>query len=167
MTVEIERRFLTTTQDWREKVIYMSEALITQCYPPELQAEGTFVRIRQTKGDKFTLYEKGVKGISDGLSCSEEEVRISKGDADHFFSNCYNRVLSKLRQNSFYQGFILHIDQFLEIRGEEASLVVIEIEFSTLDEARNYVPPKWLGHEITGKHKWSNFELCVNGIPLD
>jgi len=165
--VEIERRFLPTTLDWKKEAEWVKSKLIFQCYPTALQEKDKFVRIRETVDENRTSYELCIKGPSDGLSCSEDEIAISESEAREYFLNCDKRMLTKLRHVLCWKGVFIEVDQFQKIRCEDTKLVICEIEFETVNEAKAFEPPAWLGKEITGLHHWSNFDLCLNGIPWD
>jgi adenylate cyclase len=49
--------------------------------------------------------------------------------------------------------------------GRLAGLIVVEVEFSTRQEAEEFEPPAWFGDELTGDPRWSNAALAAHGKP--
>lgn len=43
-------------------------------------------------------------------------------------------------------------------------LVVVEVEFKTLDQMNKWVKPDWLGIEITGNNRYSNITLAKKNL---
>ena len=51
--------------------------------------------------------------------------------------------------------------------GELAGLAVVEVEFSSGEEAGDFAPPGWFGRELTGDARYSNASLALDGRPPD
>jgi len=44
--------------------------------------------------------------------------------------------------------------------GARAGLQVVEVEFSSEAQAREFAPPAWFGREVTGDRRYTNAELA-------
>jgi len=43
----------------------------------------------------------------------------------------------------------------------------LEVEFSTKEEADNFIVPSWIKKEVTGDVRYRNCYLAQNNIPLE
>ena len=58
----------------------------------------------------------------------------------------------------------MEIDIFL---GALYGLKICEVEFSTEEEAKSFVPPVWFGAEVTNDSRFKNKNLALKGqIPI-
>jgi CYTH domain-containing protein len=171
MKDEVERRFFTTSTAWQDLIDPQLDRFIVQAYPDELQAEGEFGRIRDTLlPDGTHVFEIGRKLEAQGFNTPEDEQETLQAEAERLFRAAGLNTLRKWR--SFLPlgpGVTVMIDRFTHIRGDRVDdLVISEIEFSgaAVATAADFEPPVWIGVEITGRHEWSNVNLCRRGIPL-
>ncbi|WP_233073612.1 CYTH domain-containing protein [Motilimonas eburnea] len=144
---EIERKFLLAgefKQDAR------SSERITQGYLNSAPERCVRVRI---KGEQGFLT---IKGISDaaGLSRFEWERKIPLSEAQALLALCEPGVIDKTRYLVEVGQHTYEVDEFY---GENAGLVVAEIELSHVDE--QFVKPSWLGEEVTGDKRYYNSQL--------
>lgn len=51
--------------------------------------------------------------------------------------------------------------------GRLRGLLIVELEFTQLSEAKAFRPPTWFGREVTDCQAYSNYALAVNGLPPD
>lgn len=144
MAIEIERKFLLTNDNWREQISQSTR--IAQGY---LATDPT-VRVR-VKGNAGFLTIKGKS--TDGISRAEFEYPIPAADALELLKLCPN-VLDKTRHLVEYAGFVWEIDEF---HGENAGLIVAEIELPAVDTA--FEKPDWVGTEVTGDVRYYNSML--------
>ena len=42
-----------------------------------------------------------------------------------------------------------------------SDLVIVEVEFASLEEAGAFTPPTWFGEEVTGNKQYSNAQLTL------
>ena len=42
-----------------------------------------------------------------------------------------------------------------------SDLVIVEVEFASLEEAEAFTPPSWFGEEVTGNKQYSNAQLAL------
>ncbi|MFT7645015.1 MAG: CYTH domain-containing protein [Candidatus Paceibacteria bacterium] len=165
---EIERCFLTTSLKWLSLIDENQYRHIHQGYPPTLQEEeGEFSRICATsQQDGSFKYELYIKGLSDGPKSLEDVQEITEVEARKYFKSCIKQTLiKKLYGLPLGDDPVVEIGRFIYICHEYSKLVISKVRFDTIEEAQAFVPPDWIGEEITGDHKWSNFSLCINGEP--
>ena len=146
MGVEIERKFLVRGDGWKA----MGQgALLRQGYLSS--APDRIVRVR-IEGDKAMLT---IKGRSSGMTRNEWEYSIPVEDAQAFLDTlCERPLIEKKRYRIAYQGMLWEIDEFL---GENAGLVVAEIELESEDQA--FAKPEWIGDEVTHDARYFNANL--------
>jgi adenylate cyclase len=46
-----------------------------------------------------------------------------------------------------------------------AGLVLVEVEFDSVEAADAFEPPEWFGQEVTDADGWNNASLAVGGVP--
>lgn len=160
MAIEIERKFLLSSEDWRQET-------------------DNGVRIKQgyfNNTDNFTLRVRTfnarayltIKGPSNGLSRSEFEYEIPLLDAQKMFQEfCGTRIVEKIRyQIPEANGVgVWEIDEYL---GDNLGLFTAELELPS--EETSFVKPQWLGEEVTTVKKYSNGSLSrhpYNQWPLE
>jgi adenylate cyclase len=149
MGVEIERKFLLANEGWR----WQGEAtLMRQGY---LVADATrTVRVR-IEGERAVIT---VKGKSVGASRGEWEYPIPVPDAAELLDGlCEQPLVEKIRHRIPLGGHVWEVDEFL---GQNAGLVVAEIELGSEDEA--FEKPEWIGQEVTGEKRYYNSQLIRN-----
>ena len=71
-------------------------------------------------------------------------------------------VITKERYRIPYQSFTIELDLF---SGAYPDLVLAEIEFSSQEEAASFVPPDWLGREVTYDTHYHNSYLSRRTEP--
>lgn len=150
MPVEIERKFLVEGDAWRGQVA--SESHIMQGYlasSPEVT-----VRVR-VKGDQAFLT---IKGESRGVTRREYEYPIPVVDAEEMLRDLAALPpIDKVRHRIPLDGHVWELDVFA---GENAGLVMAEIELSAEDEA--FAMPDWVGREVSDDARYFNVNLAKN-----
>lgn len=146
MAIEIERKFLLNSPDWRNAV--QQSTRIAQGY---LNTDpGRTVRVR-IKGNQGYLTIKGQS--EDGISRAEFEYPIPQADAEALLKLCPN-VLDKTRHLIEQDELVWEIDEF---HGENQGLIVAEIELPRVDAA--FFHPPWLGEEVSSDPRYYNSAL--------
>ena len=148
MAQEIERKFLVAGDSWRALAVgqpycqgYIATAHI-----------GQSVRIR-TVGNQGYLT---IKGPVRGLSRAEFEYKIPVEDAQEMLETlCPHPLIEKTRYRLPVDDVVWEIDEFF---GENAGLVVAEVELSSEDQ--QIVLPAWVGQEVTGEARYYNASLA-------
>ena len=146
MAFEIERKFLVTSQDFKDMATH-SEA-IEQGYLNR-EPERT-VRVR-VLGDKGYIT---VKSKNSGAVRHEWEYEIPVSDAREMLANCLGLIV-KRRWYVPYAGHVWEVDEF---GGRHEGLVVAEIELS--DESETFDRPAFVGMEVTGDPRYYNSTLA-------
>lgn len=147
MGKEVERKFLLRSDAWRDEV-HRSIRLV-QGYLA--RSEGSAVRVR-IDGDTAEL---NIKHTLDGIDRLEFEYPIPLDDAREMLEQVAMRpLIEKTRHLVEYAGHLWEIDEFF---GDNAGLVVAEIELEDADEA--FERPPWLGEEVSHDVRYYNSNL--------
>lgn len=148
MALEIERKFLVTSDAWRAQA--RSRELLRQGYLES--GERSSIRVR-TAGDKAWL---NIKAKRSGMTRLEFEYLIPRQDADEILDElCKGPRVEKYRHEIPLGPHTWEVDEFL---GDNQGLIVAEIELS--DEAEQFERPAWLGEEVTHDERYYNFNLA-------
>lgn len=150
MSLEIERKFLVKGD---YKSFSHQHVEIAQGYLSSVPERSVRVRI---KGDQGFLTVKGI-GSDGGVSRFEWEKEISLTDARDLLQLCEAGKIEKIRYLVEVENHIFEVDEF---SGDNAGLVVAEVELSAVDE--QFEKPNWLGEEVTGVEKYYNSALSRN-----
>ena len=143
---EIERKFLVAG-DFREEV--SGAGRIVQGYLSSTPGRTVRVRIRDGRGYLT------IKGPARGLTRFEWEKEIPADEAEQLLALCTEGVIDKTRHLvPASDGHVWEVDEF---HGDNAGLVVAEIELDSEDEP--FVRPAWLGAEVTGDRRYYNSSL--------
>ena len=148
MGTEIERKFLLKSNDWRAGA---RGERFRQGYLSSQKERTVRVRIA---GETATLT---IKGPPSGITRTEFEYPIPLDDAAVMLDQlCEHPLIDKIRYVVEYAGTQWEIDEFM---GENAGLVVAEVELEREDQA--FVAPPWLGAEVTGDSRYQNSNLVL------
>lgn len=146
MALEIERKFLLASADWRAQVT--RSEVMCQAY---LGGEGASVRVR-IAGPLAWL---NIKELRMGASRREFEYPVPLEDALQLMSLCRGGRIEKTRHTVPHGGFTWEIDEF---SGANAGLVVAEIELDVVGQ--EFPRPPWLGREVTDEERYYNVALA-------
>ena len=145
MGIEIERKFLVEGDAWR---VGASPSRIVQGFlsrDPE-----RIVRVRLRDGEAFLT----IKGKGSGLARVEVEMAIPAEEARQLLPLCLPPLIEKTRHLVTWAGHLWEIDEFY---GDNAGLVVAEVELAAEDEI--FERPPWLGQEVSEDFRYSNAAL--------
>jgi adenylate cyclase len=146
MGIEIERKFLLASEAWRG---LGRPTLMRQGYLCADPVRTVRVRI---EGECAVIT---IKSKSVGASRGEWEYDIPVPDAAELLERlCEQPLVEKVRHRIEHAGHVWEVDEFL---GENAGLVVAEIELGAEDEA--FERPDWIGREVTGDQRYYNSSL--------
>lgn len=149
MAQEIERKFLVTDLSWRQSA---EGKLYRQGYLPTRNL--TTVRVR-VAGDRGYLT---IKGPTNGVSRLEFEYDIPLADAEDMLDNlCEPPLVEKRRYRIDVGDHLWEVDEFL---GENAGLVLAEVELTSEDESFDL--PAWAGEEVSHDARYYNANLAKN-----
>jgi adenylate cyclase len=146
MAEEIERKFLVSNDSWRPGA---GGTRFRQGYL-STDPERT-VRVR-LEGERGVLT---IKGLSRGICRAEFEYPIPAAEAAVLLDTlCLQPLIEKTRYRVEHGGHIWEIDEFA---GDNAGLVLAEVELSSEDEAVEL--PLWVGAEVSSDPRYFNANL--------
>jgi adenylate cyclase len=150
MPVEIERKFLVVGDAWREG-ISRSEPMV-QGYLAGPPAARCSLRVR-IAGDAAFI---NIKSATTGVVRDEYEYAIPADDAHRMLETLAGNVVAKVRHHVDVDNHLFEVDEF---GGENAGLVVAEIELAAVDAA--FPRPPWLGREVSHLVRYYNLNLAT------
>ena len=151
--MEIERKFLLS--ELPAAVAEAPSTLLRQGYLAI--GPNDEVRIRDA-GGAFTLTAKSGTGITR----EERETALTLAQFDALWPSTEGRRIEKRRHVLAEEGLTYEVDVF---EGSLCGLLLAEVEFHTLEDARGFEPPAWFGAEVTYDVGYSNASLAVHGVP--
>jgi CYTH domain-containing protein len=138
-SVEIERKFLVTNDEWRQiavSSVRLRDGLIAAYKDRK-------VRVRIVGDDIATV---AIKGPRIGIAQAEFEYEIPIADAERMLLTiCRDDTLEKERFFVEDAGGKWHVDVY---GGILQGVVIAEIELA--DESQELILPRWIGKEVTG-----------------
>ncbi len=155
MGIEIERKFLVTGDGWRAaayKAVPMAQGYINDQAAMDSGAMKASVRVR-IAGDEAFL---NLKSRELGHTRQEFDYAIPVDDARALLALCVGGMVDKRRHYVRHEGHLWEVDEFF---GDNAGLVVAEIELAGADEA--FARPDWIGAEVTDASRYYNLALAT------
>ena len=149
MAVEIERKFLVTSNSWMASVSKIRN--IRQAYMCNNERVSVRIRIDSTSGAALT-----VKTASPGRHRSEYEYQIPVSDAEELLALREGAVVQKIRHEVSFDDLVWEIDVF---GMDNAGLVLAEVELESADQA--FARPVWLGEEVTDDARFYSANLAL------
>ena len=156
MGIEIERKFLVAGDGWRAaayEVIPMAQGYINDIGAMDNGTQKASVRVR-IQGEEAFL---NLKSRELGRSRQEFDYPIPVADARDLLELCVGGLIDKRRHLVRHAGHLWEVDEFL---GDNAGLVVAEIELDSVDEA--FERPAWIGTEVTELERYYNLALAAH-----
>jgi adenylate cyclase len=150
MAIEIERKFLVASDDW--KALVVGRKRLRQAYLARQGKASVRVRIVDDTSASLTIKNKGA-----AISRLEFDYSIPVSDGLFLLDLREGHLLSKVRHLVRYDGLLWEIDVF---EGENAGLVIAEVELE--HEQQRFALPPWVGREITREARYSNSNLAQN-----
>lgn len=117
------------------------------------------VRLRDEDGTYSLNVKQGT-----GIERAEHESGISGDQFDAFWPATKGRRVEKRRHRIALGPHTIELDVF---EGALAGLVIAEVEFPSMEDARSFEPPDWFGREVTDVGAFRNAWLALHGIPGD
>ena len=155
MGIEIERKFLVTGEGWRSaarEVVPMTQGYLNDLAAMDSGAMKASVRVR-IAGDQAFL---NLKSRELGHTRQEFDYPIPVVDARALLALSVGGLIDKRRHYVEHAGHLWEVDEFL---GDNAGLVVAEIELDSADEA--FDKPDWIGAEVTDCSRYYNLALAT------
>jgi len=151
MATEIERKFLVTSDDWRDTAD--SGTRFRQGYL--IGAEKASVRIR-IEGEKANI---NIKSATLGVRRQEYEYEIPLAEAEEMLDTlCEQPQIEKIRYHVPVGAHTWEVDVFA---GDNEGLIVAEVELA--DEEESFEQPLWLGREVSDDTRYYN--VCLTRYP--
>jgi len=154
MGIEIERKFLVTSDAWRSaahKVVPMAQGYLNDMAMVEGGSQKASVRVR-IEGDDAYL---NLKSRERGHTRQEFNYPVPVQDARDLMALCVGGLIDKRRHYVNHCGHLWEVDEFL---GDNAGLVVAELELQRADE--DFVMPSWAGRQVTDTLRYYNLALA-------
>jgi adenylate cyclase len=156
MPIEIERKFLVTSDAWRSVATrstrmvqgYLIDADVVQA------GMGTRCSMRVRIGGEQAWLN--IKSATLGVARQEYEYPIPVSDAERMLADFCNGAVEKVRHYVPHARFTFEVDEFL---GDNAGLVVAELELEAVDQL--FGRPDWLGREVTERLRYYNLNLLT------
>ncbi len=149
--MEIERKYLVKA---------LPEHL--EQYPHKKIAQGYLntapvVRIRRSDEEYYLTYK------GDGLMVREEyNLPLTKDAFEHMLPKIDGLLIEKTRcLIPLSGGLTAELDIF---EGSLAPLMLVEVEFRSVEEANSFSPPAWFGEDVTESGKYHNSNLSLQGL---
>mgnify|MGYP000939444611 CR=1 FL=1 len=154
MGIEIERKFLVKGDGWRDaagRVQPMAQGYLNDLALVDGIRQKASVRVR-IEGDQAFL---NIKSRESGHTRQEFDYPIPVDDARALLALTVGGLVDKRRHYVEHEGHLWEVDEFL---GDNAGLVVAEIELDAADEA--FALPDWAGMEVTDQTRYYNLALA-------
>lgn len=147
MATEIERKFLLKDEGWRKDADQGTR--FRQGYL--IGAERASVRVR-IEGERANL---NIKSATLGIHRQEYEYPIPLAEAEELLDTlCEQPQIAKTRYHVQYCSHLWEVDVF---EGDNAGLVVAEVELTSEDEP--FDMPPWAGEEVS--HDTRYYNVCL------
>ncbi len=148
MGIEIERKFLVKSMEWR-----MGASGTTYCQGYLSRSPEATVRVRIEGDDSFLT----IKGPLQGIRRAEYEYPIPFKDAEELIRLCVSPLVIKTRYEILYKKQLWEVDEF---HGENDGLILAEIELTDPDEPIKL--PPWIGEEVSSDTRYYNSNLATH-----
>ena len=80
---------------------------------------------------------------------------------DSTYSNISVKVKLSEKTNAVVTLSIAELDIF---KGDLDSLKLVEVEFCSVEEANNFIPPEWFGKDVTTDGRYHNSYISKYGL---
>jgi CYTH domain-containing protein len=150
-SIEIERKFLVKT------LPDLSEAQKTHILQGYLTdtADSIEFRLRKKDQDYFLTVKSG-----SGMVRVEREISIDQGQFETLWPETEGKRIEKIRWSGLLDSNQTYDLDIFE--GQLDTLMLVEVEFSSIDEADRFQPANWFGPEVTSHKCYKNKELAMN-----
>ena len=148
---EIERKFLV--RELPEGLPGFPHAEIDQGYLA-IAPEGVQVRLRKAGAIHSLTYKRNRGGARE-----EREVELSAEQFAILWPGTAGRQLTKIRYDVSHGELTIEIDVYT---GRHEGIVVAEVEFDSEAAALAFVPPAWLGEDVSHDPRYSNQLLATS-----
>ena len=155
---EIERKFLLPPCKAKK---YLKKLGVTYTKKHIIQYYAKNMRLRKIDNRYFRTIKSG-----QGLVRQEIEEPMSKADFYAFINQKDGEIIEKYRYIFAYKSHTYEMDVF---KRHLKGLIYLEIEFDSLEEAKNFILPKKIAKfildEVTNNPSFTNRFLALEGLP--
>ncbi len=152
--MEIERKFVPIRVP--ENIGSLQQVKMVQGY----LCTDPVVRVRQ-ENDAFVLTYKGA-----GLMAHEEyNLPLTEEAFLHLLEKCDGRIIRKTRYKMPVEGHPSLTAELDIFSGELEGLVILEVEFPSVEEALSFTPPAWYGRDVTEDPAYHNSAISRGADP--
>jgi adenylate cyclase len=152
--IEIERKFRVVGEGWRAQAgrsVRIAQGYINDMAALREGRQNASVRVR-IAGEQAFL---NLKSRELGTTRQEFDYPVPVADAEALLALCVGGRIDKIRHYVEVDGHTFEVDEF---RGDNAGLVVAELELESAGQA--YPRPDWLGAEVTDELRYYNLALA-------
>lgn len=150
MALEVEHKFLLANDSWRDQVeqsVHYKQGYLSG-------SPLNSVRVRISDSHAWL----NIKSATIGNHRHEFEYEIPLTDADTILDElCHKPLIEKMRHFVRHADHVWEIDEFM---GDNAGLIVAEVELSQIGES--FAKPAWTGLEVTDDLRYYNNNLAQN-----
>lgn len=141
--MEIERKFIPTNLP--EDLNQFKHHKIEQAY----LNTAPVIRIRKQDDEYFLTYKGG------GMMAREEyNLPLNEKSYNHLLEKADGNIITKTRfLIPIHDGLTAELDIF---EGKFAGMLLVEVEFDSIEQANNFVPPEWFGEDVTNDGRYHN-----------
>ena len=152
MPLEIEKKYLVLPQqvDQHIQLDQYTHKPMVQGYLASSDLAVIRIRIAQDRG-RLTIKQRG-----SGIKRIEVERDLSLDEANELLSLCGTNKVEKQRYFIAHGKHTIELDIFL---GENAGLIIAEVEFQDEEEANSFDPPEWFSIEVSADLRYYNLYL--------
>ena len=157
--MEIEKKYLI--KQMPDHLEQYDKWELEQCYLCEHQS----IRIRR-KNDEYILTYKNRpvdsgKGTNPLCLAQEMEAPLTKEAYEHLKEKADGICIVKTRYRIPYGDHIIELDIFHE---KYDGICLAEVEFTSIEEGQNFIPPDWFGRDVSGDIRYTNGYMAMNSI---
>lgn len=151
--MEIEKKFLVNPESLPFDISQFESHLIEQAY----LCTDPVVRVRKEDETYYMTY-KG-KGL---MAREEYNLPLNEEAYNHLLEKADGNIITKRRylipfnDNSLNKNLTIEFDIF---EGVFKGICLAEIEFETVEDAENIVPPAWFDRDVTFERTYHNSEM--------
>lgn len=118
------------------------------------------VRIRKSNDDYILTYKSRADSCKEIRICNELEGPLTKEGYLHLKEKIDGGLVIKTRYLiPLADGHLAELDIF---KGVHEGLSMVEVEFSSKEEAELFVPPQWFGEDVSGDKRFTNKWLAFH-----
>ena len=121
------------------------------------------IRLRKFGEEYFLTYKSKINSDSVANVCNEYELPINKTIYDKLYDSRIGNVVAKKRYRiKLPDNHIAELDVF---EGVLTGLVVVEVEFESMQDVENFIVPDWFGRDVSHEKRLINSRLSqINNL---